>query len=170
MATGENRLSHVGGLAREMPMLAAASGVAAATLAALPLTLGFFKDKLFFTAALQASWPVTALAVIGAALAFAYTGRIWLALFLGPPRAAPHPVPVLLVAPVLMLAAIAALCGVLVDPFARLAGDAARATHGAAVAVAPAYHLDARAENLMALAAWALGAMALAAPRAWTPL
>jgi multicomponent Na+:H+ antiporter subunit A len=57
-----------------------------------------------------------------------------------------------------------------VDPFARLAGDAARATHGAAVAVAPAYHLDARAENLMALAAWALGALALAAPRAWTPL
>src|SRR5688572_20454990 len=102
MATGENRLSHVGGLAREMPLLAAASGVAAATLAALPFTLGFFKDELFFTAALQASWPVTVLAVIAAALTFAYIGRFWLALFLGPRRAAPHPVPVLLVAPVVM--------------------------------------------------------------------
>ena len=50
-ATGESRLSHLGGLARRMPVLAVASGVAAATLAALPLTLGFFKDELFFAAA-----------------------------------------------------------------------------------------------------------------------
>src|SRR6185436_14048525 len=47
-ATGESRLSHLGGLARGMPVLAVASGAAAATLAALPLTLGFFKDELFF--------------------------------------------------------------------------------------------------------------------------
>ena len=37
-----------------MPVLAVASGIAAATLAALPLTLGFFKDELFFAAALAA--------------------------------------------------------------------------------------------------------------------
>ena len=61
-ATGESRLSHLGGLARSMPVLAIASGIAAATLAAVPLTIGFFKDELFFTAALGAggpsrSWP-----------------------------------------------------------------------------------------------------------------
>ena len=50
-ATGESRLSRLGGLARGMPVLAVASRVAAATLAALPLTLGFFKDELFFAAA-----------------------------------------------------------------------------------------------------------------------
>ena len=38
---------------RRMPLLAVASGIAAATLAALPLTLGFFKDELFFAAALE---------------------------------------------------------------------------------------------------------------------
>ena len=40
-----------GGSRGGMPALAVASGVAAATLAALPLTLGFFKDELFFAAA-----------------------------------------------------------------------------------------------------------------------
>jgi multicomponent Na+:H+ antiporter subunit A len=167
MATGENRLSHVGGLAREMPVLAAASGVAAATLAALPLTLGFFKDELFFTAARQAGWSMTVLAVSAAAVTFAYIGRFWMALFLGPRRVTPHPVSVLLIAPIVVLAAVAILGGILVDPFARLAAGAASATHRGAVTVAPAYHLDASAENLMALAAWVLGGLALAVPRAW---
>jgi multicomponent Na+:H+ antiporter subunit A len=170
MATGETRLSHVGGLAREMPVLAAASGVAAATLAALPFTLGFFKDELFFTAAREAGWPVAVLAVTAAALTFAYIGRFWMALFLGPRRVKPHSIPVLLVAPIVVLAATALLGGILVDPFARVAADAATATHRAAVTVAPAYHFDASAENLMALAAWALGGLALAVPRAWAPV
>ena len=52
-ATGETRLSRLGGLARELPVLAVASGIAAATLAALPLTIGFFKDELFFAAAIE---------------------------------------------------------------------------------------------------------------------
>jgi multicomponent Na+:H+ antiporter subunit A len=54
-----------------------------------------------------------------------------------------------------------------VEPFARLAADAASASQGSAVALMPAYHLDARPENVMALAAWALGGLALALPRAW---
>jgi multicomponent Na+:H+ antiporter subunit A len=53
--------------------------------------------------------------------------------------------------------------GIVVAPFADLAADAATVTYAAAVSVDPAYHLDARAENLMALAAWALGALVLAA-------
>ena len=59
-------------------MLAVASGVAAATLAALPLTLGFFKDELFFAAALEDGASVQVLAVLAAALTFAYIGRFWL--------------------------------------------------------------------------------------------
>ncbi len=157
MATGESRLSHLGGLARRMPTLAVASGVAAATLAALPLSLGFFKDELFFGAARDRGALVALMAVVAAALTFAYIGRFWLGLFTGARRAAPRPIPVLLVAPVGLLAAVALAGGFVVGPFAGLAGDAAAITHGAPVDVSPAYHLDARAENVMAVAAWALG-------------
>jgi multicomponent Na+:H+ antiporter subunit A len=74
-------------------------------------------------------------------------------------------VPALLIAPVALLAAVAVAGGVVVEPFTRLAEGAAAVTHGAPVAADPAYHLDARAENLMALGAYALGALFLwAAP------
>lgn len=168
-ATGESRLHHLGGLARDMPVLAAASGVAAATLAALPLTIGFFKDELFFAAARGESGLVQGLAVAAAALTFAYIGRFWLGVFAGPRRSAAQPVPVLLVAPVVLLAAVAVAGGVYVAPFADLAAGAAAVSHGAPVAVDPTYHLDARGVNVMALAAWGLGALVLLAgrPRRW---
>ena len=166
MATGESRLSHLGGLARGMPLLAVTSGLAAATLAALPLTLGFFKDELFFAAALDASFIVQAMAVVAAALTFAYIGRFWLGLFTGPRRTPLRPVPALLVVPVGVLALLAVIGGIETGPFAQLAEDAATVTHAGAVEVAPAYHLDARTENVMAVLAWALGAGALMAPRA----
>jgi multicomponent Na+:H+ antiporter subunit A len=165
-ATGESRLSHLGGLARRMPVLAAASGVAAATLAALPLTLGFFKDELFFGAAHERGTLMAVMAVIAAALTFAYIGRFWLGLFTGPRRIDPHAIPRLLVAPVAVLAAVALVGGFMIGPFAGLAGDAAAVTHGAAADASPAYHLDARAENVMAVAAWALGAAILLLARA----
>jgi multicomponent Na+:H+ antiporter subunit A len=169
MATGEDRLSLIGGLRKDMPLLAAGSGVAAATLAALPLTLGFFKDELFFKAALEAAWPLTVAAVGAPALTFAYIGRFWVGLFLGPRRVPAHPVPRLLIAPIAVLAAVALFGGAVVEPFARLAADAASASHGSEVALMPAYHLDARPENIMALAAWALGGLAIVFPRVWQP-
>ena len=97
------------------------------------------------------------MAVLAAALTFAYIGRFWLGMFIGPRGAAAQPVPALLVAPIAVLAALAVAGGIVVEPFAELAGDAATVTNGAAVAVDPAYHLDARAENVMAVAAWVLG-------------
>jgi multicomponent Na+:H+ antiporter subunit A len=150
-----------------MPVLAAASGVAAATLAALPLTLGFFKDELFFGAASEKGALMEVAAVVAAALTFAYIGRFWLGLFTGARRVAPHGIPALLVAPVVLLAAIALAGGFVAGPFAGLAGDAAAVTHGAQVDLSPAYHLDSRGENVMAFAAWALGAalLLLARPR-----
>ncbi|WP_217914692.1 hydrogen gas-evolving membrane-bound hydrogenase subunit E [Miltoncostaea marina] len=167
-ATGASRLSELGGLARRMPVLAAASGAAAATLAALPLTLGFFKDELFFAAAVESGPAIAAMAVLAAALTVAYIGRFWLGLFAGAPGAAPRPVPRLLVWPIALLALVAVAGGVIVEPFARLAGGAAEVTHAGPVAVDPAYHLDASAENLMALAAYALGALLLLATGART--
>jgi multicomponent Na+:H+ antiporter subunit A len=163
VATGETRLSRLGGLGRRLPVVAVASGLAAATLAALPLTIGFFKDELFFAAAREAGAAVQVMAVIAAALTFAYIGRFWLGLFIGAPRGTAHAVPALLTAPIAVLAALAIAGGIVVEPFAELAADAASVTHGATVAVDPAYHLDARAENVMAVAAWVIGALVLAA-------
>ncbi|SDF41209.1 multicomponent Na+:H+ antiporter subunit A [Lentzea fradiae] len=164
-ATGQDRLSELGGLGRRMPVLAVASGVAAATLAALPLTVGFFKDELFFKAAL-AHGPVTAvLSVLAAVLTFAYIGRFWTTLFLGPPRGEVGTRSGLLVAPVVVMAAVAVAGGVVAEPFTRLAEDAAAVSAGGPVDLSPAYHLDARPENLMALAAWALGVLVLLLPR-----
>lgn len=163
MATDESRLSRLGGLGSRMPVLAIASGVVAATLAALPLTLGFFKDELFFGAAIGAGPGVAAMAVVAAALTFAYIGRFWFGLFAGRPGAPPHAIPRLLVLPVAGLAVVVVAGGLVVSPFAALAADAAGVTHGAPVTIAPAYHLDARPENLMALAAWALGGLMLLA-------
>ena len=170
VATGESRLSALGGLRRSLPGLAVASGVAAASLAALPLTLGFFKDETFFSAASEHGRAVQLLAVGAAALTLAYIGRFWLGLFTGPRRAATGRVPPLLLAPIAFLALVSILGGLVVEPFARLAEDAATVTNAGAVAVAPSYHLDGRAANAMALAAWALGAAVLLAPRARGPL
>lgn len=164
MATGEDRLSRLGGLGSRMPVLAVAAGVASATLAALPLTMGFFKDELLFTAAL-AGGPVTVvLAVVAAALTFGYIARFWIGLFLGPSRGTVGMRSGLLVAPVVVLALIAVLGGVFTEPFAALAGDAAGVMTQRPLSLSPGYHLDFRPENLLALAGWGLGVLLLAVP------
>lgn len=172
MATGCRRLSSVGGLARELPVLAAASALAAATLSALPLTIGFFKDELFFRAAAGHSTLLAILSVLAAALTFAYTWRFWSEIFLGPrpqDAKAPARLPALLTAPIVVLAVLALLGGVAVGPFAELAADAAAATLGHPVELHLAYHLDAR-ETWMAAVAWLLGGLLLATRRGWIPL
>ncbi|MBA3953455.1 MAG: oxidoreductase, partial [Rubrobacter sp.] len=63
-ATREDRLSRLGGLRRPMPLLAVASGLAAATLTSLPLTVGFFADEFFFAAALERGPIFIVLAVV----------------------------------------------------------------------------------------------------------
>jgi multicomponent Na+:H+ antiporter subunit A len=162
-ATGGRSLREVGGLARQMPLLAAGSGLAAAGLAALPLTIGFFKDELFFKAAAERGTWLAVLAVLGAALTLAYVGRFWAAVFLGPRARPAGAVPARLVVPVAVLGALVALGGVVVGPFADLAREAAETTAGRPVSVDAAYHLDLRSENLMALATYALGGLLLAA-------
>ncbi|HEV2109059.1 MAG TPA: hydrogen gas-evolving membrane-bound hydrogenase subunit E [Thermomicrobiales bacterium] len=169
-ATGEKRLARLGGLRRSMPALAVGSGAAAAGLAALPLTSGFFKDELFFKAALERGEGVAALAVAGAALTIVYIGRFWMGIFLGPSRSTAHVVPPVLVAPVVVLGALVVLTGMIVGPIARLAEGAATVSYGAAVTIHPAYHLDARAENLMTLATFGLGGFLLATRRFWHSL
>ena len=159
---GVQRLSEVGGLARRMPALAIASAVAAAGVAAVPLTVGFFGDELFFKAALERGWPFAAMAVAGAALTVAYMARFWGGVFLGPaPAQGPTPLPWPLVAPVVVLGLLVLVGGVAVGPFEGLAEAAGESSLGASALGGAAYHLDARTENLMALASYGLGALVL---------
>ena len=165
-ATGAGTLSQLGGLARRMPLLAAASAAAAASVAALPLTLGFFGDELVFAAALEHGAVLAALAVAGAALTFAYMARFWSGIFLGAPRGRAQSVERRLVWPVVALGALSVLGGVMVGPFADLAREAAAVTYGGPADLSAAYHLDARAENLMALGAYAGGLLVVCGRRA----
>ena len=160
-ATGRSRLSELGGLARSMPVLAAASAVAAAGVAALPLTVGFFGDELFFKAAAERGTVVAVLAAGGAALTLAYMARFWGGIFLGSLRASAERLPGRLVYPVAALAAIVLAGGVAPGPLSELADSAGSVTLGAPAAAEVAYHPDARSENLMALAAYGVGALVL---------
>jgi multicomponent Na+:H+ antiporter subunit A len=165
-ATGAKALSESGGLARTMPALAVGSGLAAAGLAALPLTIGFFKDELFFKAAAERGPWLAVVAVASAALTFAYITRFWIGIFLGRQRRPARAVPGRLVVPVVVLGGLVVAGGILVDPFAGLSQAAAEVTAAAPVTVEPAYHLDLRAENVLALATYAAGlALVLARPR-----
>src|SRR5215217_8747148 len=164
-ASGAKHLSEAGGLARAMPALAVGSGLAAAGLAALPLTIGFFKDELFFKAAAGRGPWLAVVAVLSAALTFAYATRFWTGIFLGRQRRPARALPRLLVLPVVVLGVLVVAGGVVVEPFAALAQAAARVTAAEPVQVDAAYHLDLRAENVMALAAYAAGlALALGRP------
>ena len=167
-ATGETQLSRIGGLREPLPVLAAASGLAAAGLAALPLTIGFFKDELFFGAALERGTPFVVFSVLGAALTFAYTWRFWSGIFLGPARDGAHDVPTALVWPVAALGVLVLVGGVFVGPFEQLAVAAGTVSYDAPATVKPAYHLDARPKNLMALATFALGTVLILSRPVWS--
>ncbi|HWV87592.1 MAG TPA: hydrogen gas-evolving membrane-bound hydrogenase subunit E [Capillimicrobium sp.] len=161
-ATGRKELPRLGGLARRMPLLAAGSGAAAATLAALPLTLGFFKDELFFKAAAERGTWLAVAAVISAALTLAYIGRFWGGVFLGRSDATVRPLERRLVWPIAALGALAVAGGLVPGPFAELAQEAADVTAAGPAPVDVAYHADTRTENVMAVAAWLTGALLLA--------
>ena len=164
-ATGSERLSELGGLGRRMPVVAGASLACAATVASLPLTVGFFADELLFKAALERGWVFAAMALAIAVVTLAYMARFWTQIFLGAPRGEAGPVPAAMVAPIGVLGAVCLVCGLVPAPFAQIAQDAAAPSLLAAVPVEARYYLDLRAENLLALATFALGALVYAGHR-----
>ena len=167
-ATGETDLDRLGGLARPLPLLAVGSGLAAAGLAALPLTMGFFKDEVFFAAAAERGGLVSVLAVAGAVLSFAYTWRFWGGIFTGRLRSQVQRIPATLTLPVLVLGLLVMLGGIVPDPAASLAAAAGESMAERATPLELAYHLDLHAPTLMAVITWVLGIVAvLTAPR-WT--
>jgi multicomponent Na+:H+ antiporter subunit A len=167
-ATGKDRLSKLGGLRKPMPLLAVASGLAAATLTSLPLTVGFFADEFFFAAALERGPLFSGLAVAAAAMTLAYTWRFWSGIFLGEVHAAAHRVPRLLVAPVAALGAIGLVGGFFAGPFERLAEAAGEVSFGEPTPLDATYHLEILPEYLMALAAYALGTTIIVSRPGWS--
>lgn len=90
-ATGRHRLSELGGgLGRRMPWVAGASALAAATLAGLAPTVGYFKDEALFKAALEHGPVFGAAATLGVMLTVAYTARFWIGTFVGGSVDLPH--------------------------------------------------------------------------------
>lgn len=168
-ATGFKKLSEVGGLRTRMPLLAVASAASAAGMIGLPATLGFFKDELFFAAGDARGTAFAVLTVAGAALTFTYISRFWIVIFLGAEKGtdAMHPVPARLIWPVVALGSLTIIGGLWTIPFTRIAEQAASVIANAPETVAVAYHLDTRAENLMALSTWALGIGLLLTRRFW---
>ena len=166
-ATGRASLRDVGGLGRSMPGLAVASAVASAGLAGLPLTVGFFKDELFFQALALQGGAWLGAGGVGAALTLAYTARLWTGLFLGEPRGAGARAGGGLVAPVGVLAGAVVLGGLGLAPLTRLADAAAGVMLGHPAALELGYALDARVEHRVALGAWVAGAGVWASRRAW---
>ncbi|HJQ27872.1 MAG TPA: hydrogen gas-evolving membrane-bound hydrogenase subunit E [Rubrobacter sp.] len=167
----QDRLSKLGGLRKSMPLLAVASGLAAATLTSLPLTVGFFADEFFFAASLERGALFVGVAVVSAAMTLAYTWRFWSGIFLGePPPGLPEArrVPALLVAPVVALGAIGLLGGFFTGPFEGLAEAAGEVSYGASTPLDAAYHLEILPEYLMALAAYALGTALIVSRPAWS--
>jgi multicomponent Na+:H+ antiporter subunit A len=146
------------------------SGLAASGLIALPFTIGFFKDELFFAAESDRGALYATLAVIGAALTFAYIVRFWAQTFLGPLRSMPRPISGVLVWPVVILGAITVVGGLWTDPFVKIAEPAASVSALSDIHIKIAYHLDTRIENLMAVATWTLGSVIYLTRRVWWPV
>jgi len=171
---GEDRLGRLGGRWRTMPVVAAAGALAAAALAGLPLTAGFFKDELLFKAALEHGPVVTALVAAGPVLTLAYIGRFWARIFLGSPGeapAGPRSVPATLAAPIVALGLLSVALGLWTVPLESLAAEAGSVSLGGEPAgLSVAYHLDARATNLIALGVYALGGLLLATYQRWVPV
>jgi multicomponent Na+:H+ antiporter subunit A len=72
-----------------------------------------------------------------------------------------------LLAPICVLALLAVAGGILSGPMADLAASAASVAFAAPVPIDVAYHLDARAENLLALATYACGTLLIVTRRFW---
>ncbi|HEX2183854.1 MAG TPA: hydrogen gas-evolving membrane-bound hydrogenase subunit E [Rubrobacteraceae bacterium] len=167
-ATGQDRLSKLGGLRGSMPLLAVSSGLAAATLTSLPLTLGFFADEFFFAAALERGPVLVGLAVASAATTLAYTWRFWSGLFLGEVRAVARRIPRLLIAPVVALGATGLIGGFFTGPFEGLAEAAGEVSLAAPTPLDATYHPEILPEYVMAAGAYALGTVFILTRPVWT--
>lgn len=166
-ATGTTHISELGGLWRQLPLLAIGSGVAAASLAAIPGTMGFFKDELFFADTADRGGLVMVASVAGAAITAVYAGRFWFGIFAGRAITPARALPGQLVWPIVGLGVLSVIGGWWFDPFLKLAEDAAVSMTGVAYQAHAGYTLALTEGNVMALLAIGSGAVLLLTRRWW---
>ena len=169
-ATGAERLSETGGLFRRMPGLAIASALAAAGLAGMPATVGYFKDEVLFAAALHRGTAAALIVTLGAAMTFAYTARFWLGVFAfdrHPAKNPLHPPRRTLTFPIFFLALVIALGGFWIEPLTGAFERAGEIVGAAPLSFELAYHFDLRSEVRMALGAWFAGIVVLLLCARW---
>lgn len=123
--TGTRDQRRLGGLWHTMPWTATLAMTAAAAMAGVPLFNGFLSKEMFLTEAVQFAqaggwrWLVPALATLAALCSVAYSARLVHDVFFNgpsrdlPPEAHPHDPPLGMRLPVMLLAGICVLVGVL---------------------------------------------------------
>lgn len=109
-AAGGDDLAHFNGLAKRSPMLAFAMLVAAASLAGVPFTIGFFGKFFIFEAALnQGLYLLAVLGVIAVASGFYYYFKVIRAMYWQPAGDEAGPVPVSPLSRMAIFACVAAI-------------------------------------------------------------
>ncbi len=121
-STGSQDLDQLQGLGRKMPVTSGVFLIASLALAGIFPLSGFWSKDLVMDALLNGSGiAVYLLALVSLFLSGAYVGRLWFRLFLGPlsPDAAhAHESPALMTAPMLVLAFLSVVSGLVVLPAA----------------------------------------------------
>ncbi len=166
-STGTIYLHELGGLWRKLPLLAFGSAIAAASLAAVPGTMGFFKDELFFNSTSQRGGLVQIASVMGAALTVMYAGRFWWGIFGGELRTPAKALPHRLVLPIVALGAVSVAAGFWFDPFLHLAESAGESMTGVLYEPHVGYSFSLTDANVMAAIAIATGLLLLITRRWW---
>lgn len=112
LATGVSHLGRLGGLARRMPVTAAACGLAVLSMAGIPPLGGFLSKEVYYEAILESGqlWALV-LAVLGGTLTFAYSLHFFRRIFLGQSPPGEVREPLALAVPALLLAGGSLLLG-----------------------------------------------------------
>ncbi len=143
-ATGKRKSTELGGLWGPMPVLGVFTALHAIGLAGLPLTIGYFKDDLFFQTALQQGRTYPVLAVLSATLTIIYMYRYWVNIFLGKLKNKVEHIPPQLGVMVAVLGLIVFLGGIYAAPFAKLSQAAARVMTDRMESIGTTYEVSAR--------------------------
>jgi multicomponent Na+:H+ antiporter subunit D len=131
--TGTSRLDRLGGLGRSLPLSAACFGIGALSVVGIPGTAGFASKLMIYMAAWQASPALAVLPIVVSAVTLAYYLKAFSCAFLGPQNRELHirrRTPRVMLAPILALAGLILLFGILPDlalsfiqPAAEALGD-----------------------------------------------
>ncbi len=148
--SGTRDLTRLSGLRRLMPLTATLAMVSAAAMAGVPLLNGFISKEMFFAETVFISghwatrWGLPLAAVVAGAFSVAYSLRLILQVFFGPPATdlpqVPHDPPRMMLIPCTVLVLICLAVGML--PSVTLGPILAMVMHGLLGANVPVYDLQ----------------------------